>query len=318
MIFSSVVRANRNQQFVLPEYLSLRFTYYSRDEWAEKLAQGIVCVDGEPAGADAVVTAGQTISYDAGDFDEPPADCAYTIIYEDEWLFAVNKPGNLLIHRAGRSFKSNLMYQLREVHAPPYPDAHSIHRLDRNTSGVVLIAKSSDIQATISKQFMERNIDKRYIAFIENPLPALPSLVNAPVMADLTSTRGCTFKVDVQGKEAITEVVSWELLGKSALKVYLRPHTGRTHQLRVHMAYTGHPIIGDETYGSRMTFDHIVSGYTNVNKRHPRHALHCEQITFFHPWRNQECTITAPLPEDMKNVEIVLREETAEATEKGA
>lgn len=312
MIFSSTVRANRNQQFILIEYLAKRFTYYSHEQWSNKIADGDVCVDGRVASGESLVSAGQTISYDAGEFEEPAADCNYTVIYEDAWLFAVNKPGNLLVHRAGRSFKNNLMYQLSQVHVPPYANAHSIHRLDRNTSGVVLIAKSGEIQATISKQFINRNIEKRYIAFLEGSLPLVPQTISAPVLADTSSTRGCSFMVAAEGKEAITEILLSETLGAHALKVSLRPHTGRTHQLRVHMAYSKHPILGDTTYGAQRSFNDILSTYVNLSEQHPRHALHCEELTFEHPWLKRECTITAPLPEDMQQIEEKLRSETGE------
>ena len=90
------------------------------------------------------VIAKDTVSYEPKEFEEPTADLSYKIIYEDEWMLCVDKPGNLLVHRAGKSFRNNLVYLLRHTNAPPYPNCHPVHRLDRGTSGVVLFAKDSE------------------------------------------------------------------------------------------------------------------------------------------------------------------------------
>ena len=307
MMFTSVVRANRNQTFQLLAYLSNRFSYHSQEEWSLLIYNGKVLVDGMTAAPETMVGAGCTIRYDAGHIDEPPADLNYSILYEDEWLFAVNKPGNLLIHRAGKSFTNNLMYQLRHKHVPPYPTAHSIHRLDRNTSGVVLIAKTAAIQSEISRQFFQRHIEKIYTAFIDGRAVDLPSVIDAPISEDRKSLNGARFHVAPEGKEAITRIIASEPLGANSSKIRLQPLTGRTHQLRVHCAFIGHPIIGDRTYGSQKTFINNSDIVNEWQLLHPRHALHCSEITFHHPWMKCNCTIGAPLPNDMSELEIELR-----------
>ena len=135
MIFSSVVPPAFRNGSALVDYLAGRFTYYCSDEWRTRIAAGAVSCNGRTACVDDTVSAGDTISYDAGEFEEPAADLSYRVIYEDEWLLGVNKPGNLLVHRAGKSFRNNLIYQLRYAYVPPYPGAHIVHRLDRENVG---------------------------------------------------------------------------------------------------------------------------------------------------------------------------------------
>jgi RluA family pseudouridine synthase len=312
MKFSSRVPADRGQSIPLIEYLADRFTYFSQDQWCDRVLEGRITVEDLCATPVTRVCGGQTIIYDAGDFEEPPADCSYSIIYEDEWLMAVNKPGNLLIHRAGKSFKNNLMYQLRCVHNPPFPEVHSIHRLDRNTSGIVLIAKSPAVQATISLQFRDRQIQKLYIAFVEGiPAPGT-SIICKPIGSDNALSGGCRFRIDAEGKEAITHIERCEPLGSSFAQLTLRPVTGRTHQIRVHCASIGHPIFGDTTYGSCFTMADTIGdkiGNVKYTALHPRHALHCSQIRFYHPWLEKECLIDAALPEDLELLRKKLRQE---------
>ena len=113
MIFTSTVPLSIRKGTLLPDYLAGRFTYYSREQWLSRIAEGRVRRNGLPATAGETVAPRDRVAYDAGEFEEPAADLGYRIIYEDDWLLGVDKPGNLLVHRAGRSFRNNLMYQLR-------------------------------------------------------------------------------------------------------------------------------------------------------------------------------------------------------------
>lgn len=312
MIFSSIVPPQRGGTRPLSDYLAERFTYYDREGWTAQIMAGKLTVDGCNAAPDDLVGAGQTVTYDPGEFEEPPADLSYSIIYEDEWLLAVNKPGNLLIHRAGRSFKNNLMYHLRSVHTPAYPDANSIHRLDRNTSGVVLIARNPRALAEISRQFRSRQIDKIYIALVHGiPAYTTGQIINSPIDKDPDSATGSKFRVDAAGKEAITRIESCEAVGTAFAQLTIKPLTGRTHQLRVHCAHIGHPLVGDQLYGSDRKFPTVEGFGTQENRGNEcitwsRHALHCARITFYHPFKKGECSIEAPLPADMVELRKLL------------
>lgn len=135
--------------------------HYDRDQWRMRIAQGRVTRNGRIATITDEIDPGDRISYDAGDFDEPDADLDYRIINEDPWLLGIDKPGNLLVHRAGKSFRNNLIYQLRYVHEPPFPAAQTIHRLDRDTSGVVLAAKNGGSRTYLFRSVFRRKNPER-------------------------------------------------------------------------------------------------------------------------------------------------------------
>lgn len=309
MKFSSRVPAIKGGGALLIDYLVKRFTYHDRSTWIGLIADGRVTIEGHVACINDSVRGGDTVTYDPGDFEEPQADLDYSIIYEDEWLFAVNKPGNLLIHRAGRAFRNNLMYQLRFVHEPAYTTAHSIHRLDRNTSGVVLIARTPENQATMSELFRKRKIHKEYIALVHGTPSPEQWIINKPISCDPSSPIRSKFRVDSSGKEATSHILQCERVGTSYSRLLVAPLTGRTHQLRVHCASIGHPIAGDILYGSdintkaRELKDLHASSFDTTRQRH---ALHCIRITFHHPWSGKELLIEAPVPEDMIILEKLL------------
>jgi 23S rRNA pseudouridine1911/1915/1917 synthase len=303
MKFSSCVPVNVISPQPVVEYLAQRFTYHSHADWVSLINSGKICIDGRTALPQDTIVGKQTVEYDAGEFDEPPADLGYTILYEDQWLLAVNKPGNLLIHRAGRSFRNNLMYQLRSAHVPPYPGAHSIHRLDRNTSGIVLVAKSSELLAEIADQFRKRTIHKWYDAIVEGIPSGTVERIELPIGKDNGAGFAAKFRIDESGKEAVTLVERCTPAGTGCAHLVLRPLTGRTHQLRVHCAAIGHPIIGDQLYGSSVSVSEKPAENPDTTGRWhlpQRHALHCGRIVFHHPAKNEECCIEAPLPEEMQ------------------
>ncbi|MCL2183497.1 MAG: RluA family pseudouridine synthase [Chitinispirillia bacterium] len=295
MIFSSKIPKNVRSPVAAAEYLAGRFTYHSALEWAGIIAKGRVFINGAQCREGDPVRADDTISYDPGEFEEPAADLSYSIIYEDDWVIGVNKPGNLLVHRAGRSFRSNLVYQLRSVHSPAYPGCHPVHRLDRETSGVVLVAKDSVQGGIFGKLFADGGVTKTYRAVVAGrPDFKTPFVIDAAISADKEHVSPCRFKADVNGKPAQTviEDITYFDCGMSLLTV--RPVTGRTHQIRVHLTSAGYPVSGDKVYGK--------DGSAAPNDRSTplRQALHCESLSFIHPHTNAPCTITAELPHDIK------------------
>jgi len=279
MLFSSQLPCNIKTPVAVTDYLSSRFTYHTAENWAAIVREGRVFINSARCGETDTVIAGDTLSYDPGDFDEPEADLSYSIIYEDEWILAVNKPSNLLVHRAGRSFRSNLVYQLRHNANPPYPDCHPVHRLDRDTSGVVLVAKNSEQGALFGNLFAQGKVTKIYRALVKGcPDIKLPFTIDSPISKDKESSAPFKFKVDDAGKPATTVIEKIQSLGNGLSLLTVKPITGRTHQIRVHLASIGFPIVGDRVYGE--------SAGT-------RQALHCESLSFVHPHTGKGCKITA-------------------------
>lgn len=301
MIFSSTVHAPVRPGTALVEYLAARFTYHTRESWLRQIALGRIACNGQTAGAAATVAPGDTVSYDPGEFTEPEADLTYRIIYEDEWLLGIDKPANLLVHRAGRSFKNNLMYQLRGVHVPPWPLARSVHRLDRDTSGVLLVAKNSEVTAAMTGRGAFDGCAKRYFAVVHGT-PQVRD-IDLPIGKSAGSAIPYKFCVTPDGKPAVTRIIASRKLGADHSLLTLQPATGRTHQIRVHLHAIGAPVVGDKLYGQ--SEPDYLQWRNDPSGRHfefPRHALHCASMTFTHPYTNKECRIEAPMPGDMKGL----------------
>lgn len=305
MIFSSTVSAAFDRCLLL-DYLRRRFTYLTEAEWRGYLDQGCISRNGQACPAEAEVCVGDLVAFslDAATVREPPADLAFQIIYEDDWLLGINKPGNLLVHRQGRSLTHNLIYQLRYAHTPPYPQAGVVNRLDRETSGVVLVARQPEFLGRLNLLFSRHEVVKTYLAVVGGCPEPRQGVVDVAIGRDGDSViayRYCTGTRALAPKEASTryEVVSCH--GSRSL-VRLAPTTGRTHQLRVHLAHLGHPILGDKLYGrTDQEFVQWRQRPQDGSAAAPRRqALHAERLAFVHPWTGKELSLVAEMPADMQ------------------
>jgi len=211
-----------------------------------------------------------------------PVNMPLDILYEDEDIIAVNKPRLMPTHPTRRhlddTLANGIMYYFRDMDFV----FHSITRLDTNTSGIVLIAKNILAAQILSDEMKNKNIYKEYVAVING----IPKKGNGRICAPIRRMEngGILREVAPDGKEALTEY-SVEKTKNGLSFVRLKPLTGRTHQLRVHMSYIGHPIYGDYMYGAAQ------------EKEQTR--LHCEKITFRHPFKDEKITVIAPLPSDI-------------------
>jgi RluA family pseudouridine synthase len=305
MIVSSTVPRHLKARNIL-DYLAERFSYLSVESWRERIEEGRILCNQGVCTITLQVHGGDIISYDMPDFDEPPADLNYRIVYEDEWILGIDKPGNLAVHRTGRSFRSNLIYQLRYVHAPAYPDAQIVNRLDRETSGVVLVARTAQVCADLHREFSERRVAKEYLAIVHG-IPAQPeATIDFPIGKDDTSAVSYRFVVNGKNaKAAQTHVTRLETVGTGFSLLAVKPITGRTHQIRVHLQAIGHGIVGDKLYGmDDATFLQWREHPEKFRDRllFERQALHCRAVTFRHPVTGRECRIEAAVPADMQQL----------------
>lgn len=300
MIVSSKVTAVFHQKPLL-DYLAGRFTYQTREIWQARIEAGDVTCNGRSTTPHQIVRQGDVIACDLPNPPLPDVNLNYEIVYEDEWLLGVNKPGNLKVHGHGRFVQANLIYQLRHNHVPPYPEATLINRLDKDTSGVVLLARDSDTLRAVQTQFAERTVEKTYLAVVHGiPTPAVQE-ISLPI-GRLPSAAGVyRYGVTDDGKPAQTLLELIRPFPPNYALVRLIPKTGRTHQLRVHLAALGHPIVGDSLYTMNdAEFLAQFEADNRVEAALPRQALHCTQTIIWHPQEKRPLTITAPLASDIQ------------------
>ncbi|EEX67912.1 RluA family pseudouridine synthase [Mitsuokella multacida] len=212
-----------------------------------------------------------------------PVDLPLDILYEDETFLVVNKPADMIVHPTHRAARDTLVHAVAGYFERRGEAAgiHPLYRLDRDTTGIVILAKSARIQHAMTKHHGQ--IYREYLALAQGHLDCLSGRIDMPIGRDIT--RANHWQVRADGRRALTEyetIASWPAY--SLLKIHLL--TGRTHQIRVHFAALGHPLLGDTAYdGSCDTI--------------PRQALHAWRVHFFHPDTGKEIRIEAPIPEDM-------------------
>ena len=307
MDVSSKVPASFKGTSVL-EYLVRRFTYLPEATWRQLMREGRISRNGVSCDETMVVAQGDTLRCDLPDFEAPTVDLNYAIVYEDEWLLGINKPAGLRVHSGGKFVNANLVYHLRHVHQPAYPEIDLANRLDADTSGLVLLARDKSVLRHLARQFAEGLVEKQYLAVvIGRPSPA-HGTINLPI-GQVKGAQVPRFQVDgVTGKTAVTRYETVRGLGDHHTLLALHPEHGRTHQLRVHLAAIGHPIAGDALY--TMNDDDYLQWRRNppAQSVFQRQALHSYSLTFLHPVHRTSCTLVAPMASD---IEQFIRNRTA-------
>lgn len=224
------------------------------------------------------------------DDDQPviPQDIPLNILFEDEHILVVNKPFNMLVHPLSyhvlNTLANGVIYHWQlQGHNSKF---RSVSRLDKDTSGVILIAKSSYICHQLSEQMKNGMCRREYLAVVHNRITMDSGIIDFPIGRLYDDS--LIFGVTSQGKEAITHFTVIQRFASGSL-VKLRLETGRTHQIRVHMRHFGHPLMGDDLYGGSLDLIH-------------RQALHSWHLEFNHPVTKEHMQLEAPLPADMTSL----------------
>ncbi|HVU59336.1 MAG TPA: RluA family pseudouridine synthase [Candidatus Saccharimonadales bacterium] len=271
----NISRAKRLDQYVVEQYPRL-----SRAYAAKLIDDGSVLVNQQPSKPGYKLREGDaiTITYDPAELARVPV-IDLPVLYEDGDCVVINKPAGILTHSKGAfNAEATVATWLRSrLDGLSGERGGIVHRLDRATSGVMICAKTPAAMKQLQKQFSTRNAKKTYYAVIAGRLPHEHAVIDLPVQRN--PKRPQAFRVDANGKSAQTEYWVREQNGRYEL-VELRPKTGRTHQLRVHLSELGHPIVGDPLYGGEPA---------------DRLYLHAEQLEITLPNRDRR-TFTAPLP----------------------
>lgn len=276
----------------------------TRSQVSAAISEGLVTVDGRPAKAGYRLRAGERIVLRSRPRDEPTTVAAeeipLDILYADAHVVAINKPAGMVVHPAVGNRRGTLVNAI--LHAfpsaewPGAPDrAGIVHRLDRDTSGVILVALSAAALEGIARQFRDRTVEKEYLALVRGNVTVAGS-IDAPIGRHPRDRKRMSTAAR-KGRSAVSFYEPIERFGNATL-LLVRPRTGRTHQIRVHLAASGWPIVADPLYGK---------GSRDGRRIMARLALHAWRIRFDHPVSGERLTVTAPLPEDFAEALDALR-----------
>lgn len=294
----------------LSAFLAARFTYHAEAEWIRLIAEGRVSVNGQAAAPDSPLRVGAVVRYDASGIPEPPVDTAVAVVLDDPLLLVLNKSGNLPCHPGGRYFNHTLWALVKERFG--LADPVLINRIDRETSGLVMIGKTPEAAHNLWKQFSSHKVTKRYTVFVEGVFPerleANGWLVPDPGSAIRKKRRLLQAEAgsppplpDAEWAETAFEC---ERVCDGFSVLTAQPRTGRLHQIRATLASLGFPVVGDKVYGVEETLflrfcrDEL-TGEDRARLRLRRQALHAGYLKFRHPRFGALTELEAPLPADM-------------------
>jgi 23S rRNA pseudouridine1911/1915/1917 synthase len=276
-----------------------------------------VLIDGKLAKASRRLRSGESISI-LGDPQLPPLRAMaeaipLEIVYEDADLAVVNKPAGMMVHagsgatddaRNRGTLVNALLHHLGELSSASGPLRPGIvHRLDKQTSGLIVVAKNDSAHARLSSMFSRRQVRKLYLALVQGDLPQERGTVNAAISRDVVRRTRMTTRRE-GGRGAVSH---WEVLRRirgpygSFTLVSVRIETGRTHQIRVHMASLGHPVVGDTLYGAASAIAPLAGSGGLPRLVLPRNFLHAAELEFAHPGSGERLTLVSNLPADLKD-----------------
>jgi 23S rRNA pseudouridine1911/1915/1917 synthase len=312
----SYYRVTENCSARLDLYLAQKIKSASRSKINQWIRNGYVLVNQQGVKPSALLKLGDLIAVRVP-LPEPaqiqPVEMNLAILFEDDHYLALNKPKGLVVHPGAGNFQgtlvSGLLYHtdrlstLGGIHRPGL-----VHRLDKDTTGVIIIAKNDEAHWKLGKLFSERKVYKEYRALVwGTPEPTAGVIEQAIGRSPVNRQK---FIVTADGKSARTR---YAVLRSSPIIAELQAilETGRTHQIRIHLSYLGHPVVGDPLYGGKShSFTNLAKKYQDLGKRIlaqiERQLLHAYCLRFLHPILEEEVEIIAPIPEDFKVVQSLL------------
>lgn len=285
----------------LDKFLVEKLKDLSRSSIQHLIREGLVLVNGVPTKPGHKLKGGELITVTIPPpppLEPEPFPIPLDVVYEDRWIIVINKPAGLVVHPAPGHQSDTLVNAI----LARWPELRGledrtrlgiVHRLDKDTSGLIVVARDERTKIELQRQFKERLVHKVYLALVRGKVHPPQGRIEAPIGRSPRNRK--KMAVISGGREAITEYRVLEYLSDySYLEVY--PLTGRTHQIRVHLSYRGHPIVGDKTYGRGPSIPGL-----------DRPFLHAYSLAFKHPATGEEMTFKAPLPPELEEVLQKLR-----------
>ena len=316
------ITVSRDQSRIrLDRYLSCQGVSLSRNKIQELITSGQVTLNGQASSPGNFVKPGDhvIVRFAETAWVRPALaaeDIPLQVVYEDGDLLVVNKPAGLVVHPAPGNYTGTLVNALLHHSATLSGGTGRerpgiLHRLDKDTSGLLIVAKTDRAHTVLAAQLEARKIERIYAAIVWGHMPQQAGTVDAPVGRSAFDRK----KMDVtslRGRAAVTQYTVIQEFPVASL-IELKLQTGRTHQIRVHMQHIGHPVLGDHDYGGRgrPVLREFAKGHEEQAGRAlaliDRQALHARRLSFRHPASNETLSFTAELPQDMRDVLEVLK-----------
>jgi 23S rRNA pseudouridine1911/1915/1917 synthase len=299
----------------IDKYLHGRFSNYSRSAIQKAIKQGKVKINGRAVKASYQLSPGEQLVVSLPELAEKqiePQAIPLNIIHEDDDIIILNKQADIIVHPARGNTSGTLVNAL----AHRYENLSTglgalrpgiVHRLDKNTTGVMVVTKNDEAQWNIARQFQNRTVKKSYLAIVHGTPDLDADRISAPLGIHPRKREKYAIRPQ-SGKESVTFYQLREAFrGFSLMELF--PKTGRTHQIRVHLSHLKHPIVADEMYGGKLVYPWQLKDSEQAPEQPiiRRCALHAYTIEFRHPSQDKSVRFEAPLPEDMKNLLELLR-----------
>ena len=287
---------------------------FSRSQIKNAIEEGDVTVNGKEPKVSRHLKAGDVVSIHIEPAIEAvaiPQDIPLAVVYEDASIIVINKPAGMVVHPASGNPDQTLVNALL-FHCADLSGIGGVirpgivHRLDKETSGLIVAAKSDEAHRKLSAQFEKHDVHKKYIALVWGDVKGQSGEIVLPVGRHPVDRKKMSTK-SRRGKDALT---LWKVLERygTATLLDVEIKTGRTHQIRVHLSERGCPVIGDAVYGNAAKLQTVKNAALKAEiKALNRQALHAAQLSFLHPQNGERMVFTAPLPEDMKNLCALFR-----------
>ena len=275
----------------LVDHLALHYRHSSQAQWRERIEQGELELDGRPATLDTLLAAGQELVWHRPPWTEPEVDSRFQVLFEDDLLIAVAKPRGLPTLPGGGFLEHTLLALVRAR----FPEASPMHRLGRETSGLVLFSRTHAAGTLIQSAWREHRVVKRYRALASGTAGADSLVITAPIGPVPHPWLGTLFAASGQGKPALSRARVLERRAAETL-FEVTIETGRPHQIRIHLAYAGYPLVGDPLYAT----GGIPRPDLPALPGDGGYFLHAEHLAFPHPETGETVELWAPVPAELR------------------